>query len=244
MYGASVSFVKPGRNFVPMTQSPRGSSRQWRKSWRLGDHAQRTQLIVDVSLVLLEMESAEGVTTRKVAAMLGVGAMTLYTYVKGQPDLRLRMIQRGFEMMRMHCDSDVPNTTMEHWRRGAANYINFAVSNPRLYELMFSQPIAGGQKEADAVAKEFEPFFQEIRDLLALRGLSEAQLDARARTVAGRLWIGMHGLASLAISGRLDVLKVGVDRVLDDLLEHLGLEEMIAGSISINKQGPLLDSVG
>ncbi len=210
-----------------MTQSKSTRTSTYHKRWRDGNHEQRSDLIVEVALDLLERESIEGVTVRKVAGLLGVGAMTLYTYVQGQVELRLLMIQRGFVLLRQHCDDDTPNNTREHWQRGARSYVQFAVDHPRLYELMFSQPIVGGKREADAVAREFEPFFAEIRELLEKRGHQADALDTNARAIAGRLWINMHGLASLAISGRLNVLHLSVDAILDDVVNHLGLDEMV-----------------
>lgn len=207
------------------------SSARWRKRWREGDRDARTELIVEVALELLRAHGAEGVTMRRVAGLLGVGAMTLYTYVPGQADLRLRMIQRGFVQLREYCDrNNLPNTTREHWQAGAKAYIQFATEHPRWYELMFSQPIEGGPQKAEAVAREFEPFYQEIRDLLSRRVKDEVQLDLRARATALRIWVNMHGLASLAISGRIRVLNVDLDTMLANLLEHVGLEELVTQS--------------
>ena len=76
-----------------------------RKRWREADFEQRRQLIIEAAMELLVRHGVEAVTMRRVAERLGVGAMTLYTYVDSQEQLRREMTRRGFEMLREGCQA-------------------------------------------------------------------------------------------------------------------------------------------
>lgn len=189
--------------------------------WRKADHDLRRRMIVDVALELLGQHGLDHVTMRNVARRLGIGAMTLYTYIEGQDQLRREMARRGFEMLRGGCDSASTLNTTDDWRGGSLSYIRFAMEHPNLYELMFSLPTAKGGADPELLMGGFRHLFEKVRERLERGGLRGEQLDQETVRSAGRFWIAIHGLASLAIAGRLVVLGGEVDPLLDDLLDHV-----------------------
>jgi hypothetical protein len=62
-----------------------------------------------------------------------------------------------------------------------------------------------------------------VRQRLEAQGqsLGAAALRREALRQAGRYWIALHGLATLALSGRLKVLETDLDTLIDDLLERV-----------------------
>ena len=189
------------------------------KRWRLADHDQRRRLIAEAALDLLRRHGMARVSIRRVADRLGVGAMTLYTYVKGQEDLRQHMIRRGFEMLNDNCNAASTLETPDRWRGGARSYIQFAIDHPHLYELMFTTPLPPGDEAL--LRGGFSQLHDKVRQRLAAAGHPPAGLDAEATRRAGRFWIALHGLASLAVAQRLVVLEADVDALLDDLLPRV-----------------------
>ena len=198
-----------------------------RAQWRESDHDQRKALILDAARSLLEAEGPEGMTMRRVAGRLGVGAMTLYTYVEGQDGLRGELVQQGFEALSHGCETaceqaaETGESLPHPWWPGARHYVRFAMEQPTLFRLMFDTPLRDGDEEL--LRGGFQPLLDRVRDALAQHeGLTGETLDREARRVAGRYWIGIHGLAMLATTGRLHVLEGGVDDLLRDLLPHVG----------------------
>lgn len=59
-----------------------------------------------------------------------------------------------------------------------------------------------------------------VRETLAHQGWKGAQLEQMARGAAGRHWITLHGLASLAIAGHLEVLDAKMEDLLNDLMSR------------------------
>lgn len=71
--------------------------------------------VIGAGTAIADGEGLEGLSMRKVAARLGVGAMSLYTYVPGRTELLDLMIDRAF------AELDLPPATAT-WRDGLAAY--------------------------------------------------------------------------------------------------------------------------
>ena len=195
------------------------NSRPTPKKWRDASHEQRREWIVQAALKLLDKKGLCAVTMRAVADSIGVGAMTLYTYVDGQHGLHREMVGRGFEMLNCGCAENSTLGTKEGWRGGAQAYLRFAMENPNLYKLMFDHFMADDDK--DLLYGGFQHLFDKVKERMCCTEHSDEKLSRIARARAGRFWIALHGLATLAIAGRLEVLEGGLDELLDDLLQHV-----------------------
>lgn len=180
-------------------------------------------MIVDAAMRLLDRRGPRAVTIRALAARLGVGAMTLYTYVDGQAGLRRAMIERGFQMLHSGCQAQSTLETQGSWRGGAHAYVHFAIEHPNLYQLMFTEPLPPDDDALHQAMRSggFDMLLQRVRQRLEGQSVSEAALRRRAMRQAGRYWIALHGLATLALSGRLKVLETDLDTLIDDLLERV-----------------------
>jgi AcrR family transcriptional regulator len=187
--------------------------------WSEADHAQRRDLIVACSLDLLHEHGRSALTMRRVASELGVGAMTLYTYFESQEALWRAMVRRGFELLHQQCEAASTLDTEQGWRGSARSYLRFALEHPNLYKLMFDTPMA--EDDSDLLEGGFEALLDKVRARLVDQGESGAALSRHARRAAGRYWIALHGLAMLAIAGRLSVLGDDVDTLIDDLLARI-----------------------
>jgi len=187
--------------------------------WDAADHDQRRELIVDAALALLQRDGLKAVTMRRVAQRLSIGAMTLYTYVDGQHELHREMVRRGFAMLHERCKASSTLGTPEGWRGGSQAYIRFAIDHPNLYKLMFDTPMSAD--DIDLLRGGFEPLLEKVRAHLADEGLAGEQLHQQACAATRRYWIALHGLAMLAIAGRLDFSDEDADTILDDMLPRI-----------------------
>ena len=195
--------------------------------WRNADSESRRRLIVDTSLDLLQRQGLVAVTMRRVAQRLGVGAMTLYTYINNQESLHRKMTQRGFELLRNRCDQASTLGTPLKWRGESQAYLNFAMENPSLYKLMFDMPFAPTEEDSNTAKNELtlqsnlSPLVDKVIAEMANQGLRGEQLQRQAEVMAAPFWIALHGLASLLITGHTRILKCNLDHLLDDVLEKV-----------------------
>lgn len=187
--------------------------------WQRLDHGQRKELIVDQAIGLLHDQGVESVTMRRLATKLGVGTMTVYTYIDGQEHLRREIIRRGFRMLKSSCQAKIEANEEHNWPTSARNYIDFALAYPKLYQLMFASPIPDDDAGRQLLDEEFAPLIERVREQLG--SASGDVSDRQVRAAATRYWIALHGLASLAIAERLPFLYGTLDEVLIDLLERV-----------------------
>ena len=190
------------------------------QQWKDLDRDGRRDLIVEVAFGMLRDDGEEAVTIRRIAGAIGVGAMTLYTYVDGLEDLHRRIIARGFDIIHLSCSTacDEGRTHDDDWMPGARAYVRFAIDNPNLYHLMFATPVDPDDEQFDQIMHGgFAGLHEAVRERLSEKGLSGDALETETRKAAGRYWTALHGLATLAIAGRMQVLHGS----LDDVLQHL-----------------------
>ena len=190
------------------------------RQWKALDRQARRDLIVKVAFGMLQDDGEEAVTIRRIAAALGVGAMTLYTYVDGLEDLHRQIIAKGFEIIHENCSTacDTGRRHDDDWMPGARSYVQFAINHPNLYHLMFATPVDPDDEQFDQIMQGgFAGLHEAVRERLASTGLKGKALETETRRAAGRYWIALHGLATLAIAGRMQTLQGS----LDDVLQHL-----------------------
>jgi len=199
----------------PTTQGSRKDNRRWRQA----GPDQRRAILTETALKLLAKKGPDAVTMRAVAQKLGIGAMTLYTYVESKHGLHREMVHRGFQMLNCSCAENSTLESEQSWRGGARAYLRFALDHPNLYKLMFDHFMA--DDDHDLMHGGFQHLFDRVKERMACEHDDDKELDREARARAGRFWIALHGLATLAIAGRLIVLEGGLDELLDDLLKHV-----------------------
>lgn len=191
------------------------------RRWPGADREERRAMIVDAALALLHHQGLDAVTMRKVADRLGVGAMTLYTYIGGQDELRRALTQRGFELMRQACQEHDPPDARTKWRLAGHSYVQFALAHPKLYQLMFATPVGDDEADGDLLRREFEPLVQVVRERMQRAGMAEDQIDAHQTRAALRYWVTLHGVASLAIASRVQLIESDIGPIIDDLIDRV-----------------------
>ena len=192
------------------------------KRWKDTDRDGRRDLIIEVAFNMLQDDGQDAVTMRRIAAAIGVGAMTLYTYVDGLEDLHRGIIARGFTIIHNNCcNASASSRKHDHdWMPGARAYVQFAIEHPNLYHLMFATPVDPDDEQFDQIIQGgFAGLFEVVRERLTESDLTPQARETQTRRAAGRYWIALHGLATLAIAGRMQVLHGTLDEVLEHLLE-------------------------
>ncbi|MEQ1506376.1 MAG: TetR-like C-terminal domain-containing protein [Myxococcota bacterium] len=138
--------------------------------------------------------SLETLTARTIAACLGKTTSVLYHHWGSLDGFLYAVAQSGFVALAAEIVGRPPQDAAER-------YIRFAVAQPALYALMFhrSWDWAALREGRDLRASPGFALWSGAVAELARRGSPDPETDARA------LYGGLHGLASLAITGRANV---------------------------------------
>ncbi|MFF5183471.1 TetR/AcrR family transcriptional regulator [Streptomyces sp. NPDC000345] len=182
----------------------------------------RTRL-VDVGVDLVSLEGAGALTLREIARRAGVSHGAPRRYFPTHLELLSAIARRGFAQLGVRVTTTLADGDA-HPRAQLAElgrvYVEFALDNPGMYELMFRHDLleSGHLRLRDTSL----PLFGVLVDLVG-----RVRPDADARAVAGALWANLHGIAQLWGWGSLR-LATGADDfvpLLRTALDaHLGTE--------------------
>lgn len=167
----------------------------------------RDALLAAAESVLAE-SGATGFSLRATARRAGVSHAAPAHHFGDVNGLLAALCERGFRRltttMIAHRDMDTPPT--ERLLRIGAGYVAFAQEHPALFELMFGGRMTGIEGSAAGEAA----FGVLLEALGAVRGHPIESADDW-RAVAGT-WSAVHGLAHLAIAGRMRFLSCADER--------------------------------
>lgn len=156
--------------------------------------------LIEQGARLLAEEGSKALTLRRLTKLVGASTMAVYTHFGSMDDLHRAIRDEGFA--RLAAGMEAVETTDDPLADlgvlGWA-YIDNALRNPRLYAVMFvedrnlaPEPRAKGQETFTGLLTRVE------RCLAAGRFRPEDPVD-----IATQMWIVVHGIATLAISGHL-----------------------------------------
>lgn len=169
-------------------------------------HASTRADIVDVARRVLEAEGAEAVTMRRLAAELGTSYQVVYSRVGGKPEVLRAVHDDGFRRLAdPEALAALPQTGggPAALRRLAVQYLEFAVANPRLFDVMFGDPLPGSSRDEQVREVERAAFracwVAPTRDWLDREHPDRPR--GSATRLAWRLWTAVHGITVLHLAG-------------------------------------------
>jgi AcrR family transcriptional regulator len=154
----------------------------------------RHRLISTASTLLAE-EGVQSVTLRGIAKAAGVSHGAPLRHFAGRSELLSAVATTGFAELLERGEKLPETAARERLLAACRGYIDFALSNPAMFELMFRHDLIDAQ-EPELASKSRAVF-----DLFA-RLVGEVQAEGwhpgiDSRLVAASLWASLHGLAEL-----------------------------------------------
>jgi len=167
---------------------------------------------------LLEFGGPEAVTLRSVGAAAGVSRSAAYRHYDDKADLLRALAAKTLTELAARIRRAAGRRGRHSpLHRGCAAYLAYALAQPHHYQLIFGNtPVDQPDQELESAADD---------GMLAIRELVEhaqagGELGAGPpRELATILWVLLHGLAQLQITGHLhEPRTIDGDTGLDDLL--------------------------
>ncbi|KAB1440866.1 TetR/AcrR family transcriptional regulator [Pseudodesulfovibrio senegalensis] len=176
----------------------------------------KRRLILDAAKGLFIRQGFDNVSMRGIAAAAGYSPAAIYRYFPGKRAILSHLRNEGFrEFHAGQLAQEGAQKPEEMLRRAGRNYLRFAMENPDDFHLMFCTSCEEVDLEGE-LAEESMQSYHHFRNRMAQVVRSGYFGDVDEEAVVFGLWSGVHGLASLAVSGRLGVFS---DSDLDTLLE-------------------------
>jgi len=181
------------------------------------------------SLIAITMEQAEDkgigqLSLRAIAKQAGVSAPALYRHFKDKEALLVAVAEKGFQELSAWLNFAAPPEMpfQQRLRRFFQAYLNFMVTYPLYFQLMFGAEIQQRQHYPELQAAH-EAMMQPLVDLiLSGRQAQYFNQQAPADEQVLHCWTSLHGFASLQVMGLLEAdSQALLDALLNSMLQGL-----------------------
>ena len=164
------------------------------------------KLILDASMKLFVEEGFGNVTIRKIADLIEYSPTTVYLYFKDKDEIFFSLHELGFQKMNeMNRDLATINNPLLRLHKMGENYLEFGLTNPEFYNLMFIQDEP--MKKIAELGCDWDMgdsaigFLKEVVAECMEKGYLTR---GDAHVVSLSMWSFVHGLVSLAIRERME----------------------------------------
>lgn len=159
------------------------------------------QRLIDTASELLAGEGVDAVTLRGIAKAAGVSHGAPLRHFSGRAELLSAVATRGYADLLTRREALPGNSPRERLTAACHSYLDFALTNPAMFELMFRRDLVDADDPALSAAAS--AVFDTFAVLVAAVPTRVARSGADLRLVAASLWAALHGLAQLWLWGGL-----------------------------------------
>lgn len=173
--------------------------------------------ILTVTTEIIKAEGIASLSTRKIAKEIGCAVGTIYNVFNNLDEIILTinattMIRLQSALQKEAQQEEDPFAALI--RLGKA-YVSFSHDNYHLWSLLVDHKLSPGNTLPESFRKKVEDLFLLVSRLVAPLVLGDQERADRAAKV---LWASLHGVCSLAMSGKLDTVNAETADVLADSL--------------------------
>ena len=161
--------------------------------------------IIEAARRLLDEGGAREVSMRKVAEQVGVTAMAIYRHFPDHKALLNALADQGFAELSHRLLTDVPQgLALDRLARVTEIYLDFALSHPRLFELMFLASRPGARQFPQDFEAGLSPTANLFADMVR-QGVAEGVFRANEDIWEITFEMGalLQGLVMLYLGGRI-----------------------------------------
>lgn len=190
-------------------------------------HGDLRASLVKTAAQLLEKKGVSALSLRRVAREAGVSHTAPYRHFRDKQALLEAVAASGFEALEARLDEVVekhPDDARRQIIEASRVYLDETLTHPERAHLMFGgfiDPETRSATLSEAIESSFMKFVEAIR-----RGEESLFRDLPTRDLVIALWSAIHGLALLAIGGRIRDMDPELDP--NALVERM-VENLFAG---------------
>ncbi len=168
-------------------------------------HERPEEILCAARQLFLE-HGVENVSTRQIAARVGISQTALYVYFKSKEEMldqlsNAALCKLGAELQKIDAACRDP---VEYLRQALSGYVRFGLEHPDEYRLAFM--LRDGHRKTDDVDHKESPVGKALFVALANRiaeGVAAGKIrnmGQSAESIAQSVWAAIHGLVSLRLA--------------------------------------------
>jgi AcrR family transcriptional regulator len=155
---------------------------------------------------LLDQEGSNAVTMRRVAEAVGITPMAIYRHFPNRAALLNALADKGFvDLAAQLAGKQFPADIEQRLSKMGEIYLEHALQNPRLFELMFLEPREGARRYPQDFKAGLSPTVNLLADVLRQGMASGLFRQDDEWEIAFEMGALSHGLIMLYLGGRMDL---------------------------------------
>jgi len=165
-------------------------------------HGDLRQALLDAAEIYLKDKGLECLSLRETAKIAGVSHNAPYRHFKDKNALLAGLAARGFRQLAdllEKCQSKHLNEPSKQLKTGCRVYINMAIDNPNMLNLMFGR-VFEPENISDELSNESNRAFQQLVNIVRKGQKENMFINNNSEEVALFVWSTIHGFANLHIS--------------------------------------------
>ncbi|MCZ8341718.1 MAG: TetR/AcrR family transcriptional regulator [Leptospira sp.] len=178
------------------------------------------------TLNLLQEESYQSISLRKVAKKAGVSQSAPYRHYPNLESLLVDVAIYGFQLLREKLQSiqaKFKKYPLLKFRESGVCYVNFALSNPDLFQIMYGNQISNHALYPDLTMAE-ESSFSVLEDIIQENQKSGNLSSSDIHKTAIAAWTMVHGIAILFLGKQVifqNSTEKSIKKITKEMLETL-----------------------
>ena len=174
--------------------------------------------ICEAATRLFAEHGYDGVTLRAITERVGCSPMTPYRYFENKAEILATVRTKAMERFAEHCQAayDAVSDPWDRLRLLGFAYLEFAVSEPSAYRILFDSGEAGEYPELDRLGARARQINVDACKAAAEAGL----IDEDPEVVARVFWSALHGAAVLQLAEQF-ASGPDLDRIAEPLVESV-----------------------
>lgn len=193
---------------------------------RRSEHSQEEikEMVLNAAETIVIEEGFHKLKVRSIAFEIGYTVGSIYMVFDNMADLIMHIKGRTLDdistQLNAVVNSDNAEQTIELL---AISYLTFARQNYNRWRMIFDHQLASNESVPDWYQQKVNDIFSLVE--LQFQQLSTSHSEEQSKQAARALWSGIHGICTLSLTGKLELL--GVDNI--DETVTLLVNNFIAG---------------
>lgn len=151
--------------------------------------------IIDTALSITKEQGIDAVTARELGERLGSSARPVFTVFENMDEVKAFVISKAKDLYGQYVENGLKNDIP--FKGVGVAYIRFAMEQPRLFQLLFMNPIENA-RNVSSILPVIDDNYNKI--LLSVQESYDLEREAAERLYQ-HLWTYTHGIATMFATG-------------------------------------------
>ena len=168
--------------------------------------------IIAAALDIVRRGGMSALTARSLAAELGSSAKPVFGLFENMQEVQDEVVREANAVYQKFLYTEMMRGAYQPYKASGMAYIAFARQEKELFKLLFMRDRSDEKTDSED---------ESIKDIIALISRNTGLSEEQARLFHLEMWIFVHGIATMIVTGYLDWEEEYVSRTLTDAYEGL-----------------------